>query len=248
MGGITPSRGLHAAPPGQPDRAQRLQAQVPDVRQPYRVAAERAPNLRAPVPNVPLEDWDPEPARKASGSRGAKPAEPEPEGRGSEPSLLGELVLLVVKIAFVAGFAAMVLVFLFGLTQVTDESMGPAVREGDLVVYYRLQKDYSAGDLVVVNDGERKEVRRVIAVAGDEVSFDEDGLVINGYHQSEERIFTETLPYTDGITYPVVLGDGQVFVMGDNRPLSRDSRLYGPVDIETGTEGEVMTVIRRRNF
>jgi signal peptidase I len=148
----------------------------------------------------------------------------------------------------VLGFVAMVFLFLFGVVQAPDESMRPAVREGDLVVYYRLQRDYAAGDLVVVDDGGEREVRRVVAVAGDEVDFSADGLVINGYLQSEQGIYAETEPFTGGVTYPVTVGEGQVFVMGDNRPSSKDSRLYGPVDVRSGTEGEAMTVIRRRNF
>lgn len=176
-----------------------------------------------------------------------QPAGPEPKAQG-EPPLLAELVLLALKLAFVVGFVAMVFVFLFGLYQAPDESMSPALREGDLVVYYRLQKDYAAGDVIVVDDGDRLELRRVVAVAGDEVDFSQDGLVINGYRQSEGAIYTETLPFSAGITYPVTVGEGQVFVMGDNRPSSKDSRIYGPVDINTGTEGEAMTVIRRRNF
>lgn len=168
--------------------------------------------------------------------------------RAKGPSLIAELLLLLLKIGFVSAFAAMVLVFLFGIVQMPNESMDPAVREGDLVMYYRLQRDYSANDLIVVNNGKGKEVRRVIAVAGDKVDFSEDGLMINGYRQAEDRIYTETLPFSEGITYPITLEKGQVFVMGDNRDQSADSRIYGPVDIETGTEGEVITVIRRRNF
>ena len=165
-----------------------------------------------------------------------------------EPSLAAELVLLVLKVAFVLGFVAMVFVFLFGIVQQPDGSMDPALREGDLIVYYRLQKEYAAGDVIVVDDGDTKELRRVIAVAGDTVDFTSDGLVVNGYHQSEDRIYAETLPFTAGISYPITVGEGQVFVMGDNRTESKDSRLYGPVDIESGTEGKVMTVVRRRNF
>lgn len=181
------------------------------------------------------------------------PGEAEPCREGGEElqgdsSLLAELALLGLKVVFVFGFVAMVLVFLFGLFQSPDESMMPAVREGDLIVYYRLQKSYAAGDLIVVNDGTQKEVRRVVAVAGDKVEFSEDGLVVNGYRQSEDKIYTQTLPFSQGITYPVTVQEGQVFVMGDNRPESKDSRLYGPVDIKSGTEGEVMTVVRRRNF
>lgn len=175
--------------------------------------------------------------------------EPAPQsGSDDEQPLGAQLILLLLKVAMVLGFIAMVFLFLFGIVQVSDESMRPAIREGDLVVYYRLQKDYVAGDLVVVDDGDEQEVRRVIAVAGDTVDFSSDGLVINGYLQSETSIYAETEPFTDGITYPVTVGEGQVFVMGDNRPSSKDSRIYGPVDIQSGTEGEAMTIIRRRNF
>ena len=166
----------------------------------------------------------------------------------SDQPLGTQLILLLLKVAMVLGFIAMVFLFLFGVVQVGDESMRPAVREGDLVVYYRLQKDYVAGDLIVVDDGDDEEVRRVIAVEGDEVDFSSDGLLINGYLQSETSIYAETEPFAGGITYPVTVGEGQVFVMGDNRPSSKDSRIYGPVDIDTGTEGEAMTIIRRRNF
>ena len=181
----------------------------------------------------------------ASPARGATG---EADAPAHEPSLVAELVLLVLKVAFVLGFVAMVFVFLFGMVQQPDGSMDPALREGDLIVYYRLQKEYAAGDVIVVDDGDTKELRRVIAVAGDTVDFTSDGLVVNGYHQSEDRIYAETLPFTAGISYPITVGEGQVFVMGDNRTGSKDSRLYGPVDIESGTEGKVMTVVRRRNF
>ena len=186
------------------------------------------------------------------GSSDAAPthaSQPEPSAdTQNEPPLAAELILLVLKVAFVLGFVAMVFVFLFGMFQAPDESMSPALREGDLVVYYRLQKDYAAGDVIVVNDDGTREVRRVIAVAGDTVDFDKDGLVVNGYHQGEDNIYTETLPFSKGITYPVTVGEGQVFVMGDNRPESKDSRLYGLVAVDSGTEGKVMTVVRRRNF
>lgn len=185
----------------------------------------------------------------AAGSPPPGDGAPPPGAPGeAEPSLPRQLLLLLLKVGMVLGFVAMVFLFLFGVVQAPDESMRPAVREGDLVVYYRLQRDYAAGDLVVVDDGGEREVRRVVAVAGDEVDFSADGLVINGYLQSEQGIYAETEPFTQGVTYPVTVGEGQVFVMGDNRPSSKDSRIYGPVDVQSGTEGKAMTIVRRRNF
>lgn len=173
---------------------------------------------------------------------------PNPEDEPAETSLGSELLLLMIKLALVVGFIATAFFFIFGVFQMPDESMLPALREGDLVVYYHLQKDYKAGDVVVVEEEGKLACRRVVAVAGDTVDLTADGLVINGYLQSEEHIYTPTEPFKGGATFPVQVGQGQVFVLGDNRPQSKDSRWYGLVDIDTSTKGEVMTVVRRRNF
>jgi len=86
-----------------------------------------------------------------------------------------------------------------------------------------------------------------VAVAGDTVDITEDGLLINGSLVQEQNIFGETLHYEDGISLPITIEDGQVFVLGDRRGNSVDSRLYGPVNIKD-TLGKVMTIIRRRNI
>ena len=49
--------------------------------------------------------------------------------------------------------------------------MYPAAKDGDLVVFYRLDKDYEARDLIVLEVDGAKEVRRVVAVAGDNFDF-----------------------------------------------------------------------------
>ena len=125
--------------------------------------------------------------------------------------------------------------------------MSPAFKDGDLAVYYRLQKEFQPSDTVVLEKDGEVQVRRILAVAGDEVNLTEDGLEINGYLQQESEIYTETLPYTEGITFPVTVGEDEYFVLGDHRTNAKDSRIYGTVKKEE-IKGSVITLLRRRGF
>jgi signal peptidase I len=161
--------------------------------------------------------------------------------------VLRELGSLAVKIAVVCAVAASALTFVWGAHRNTDPDMAPAVNDGDLVLFYRLDKDYAADDLLLLDfDGERQ-VRRVVAVAGDTVDITEDGLEINGMVQPEPDPRARTERYTDGTALPLTLADGQVFVLGDARQDATDSRAYGPVNTDD-TLGTAITVIRRRDL
>lgn len=164
-----------------------------------------------------------------------------------QPSVREELFFLLMKIGIVAALAAVLFYFVFGVCRCSDDSMAPAFRNGDLVFYYRLQKEYQPADAVVLwKDGERQ-VRRIVAKAGDTVEITEDGLKVNGHLQQEKTIYTETLPYVGGISFPVILGKGEYFVLGDDRKNAKDSRIYGVIRQEE-IKGAVMTILRRRGF
>ena len=70
---------------------------------------------------------------------------------------------------------------------------------------------------------------------------------INGYLQQEKEIYAETLPYTEGISFPITVKEGEYFVLGDNRTNAKDSRIYGMVKQEE-IKGVVITLLRRRGF
>jgi len=165
----------------------------------------------------------------------------------AQPSVLSDLLFLFLKVLMIGMFLVLFFTFMFGITQVQDETMDPAVKEGDLAIYYRLDKKYSKDDVLIVNINGETQIRRVIAVPGDTVDMDERGLVINGYSQIESDIYTRTEPYVDGITFPITLAQDEVFVLGDNRPKAVDSRMYGAVKV-SATNGKLMTLIRRRNL
>ena len=165
----------------------------------------------------------------------------------AQPSVLSDLLFLLLKVLMIGMFLVLFFTFMFGITQVQDETMDPAVKEGDLAIYYRLDKRYSKDDVIIVNIDGKTQIRRVVALPGDTVDMDERGLVINGYSQIESDIYTRTEPYVDGITFPITLAQDEVFVLGDNRPKAVDSRMYGAVKI-SATKGQLMTLIRRRNL
>jgi signal peptidase I len=126
--------------------------------------------------------------------------------------------------------------------------MSPAIKDGDLVMFYRYTKSgYQPRDVIVLDYNGQKQVRRVIATAGDVVDIVDDKLKINGATQQEDGIYQKTERYQDGVDFPLVVPEGQVFVLSDSRVGAIDSRIYGCVEIDD-TLGKVMAVLRRRSI
>jgi len=124
--------------------------------------------------------------------------------------------------------------------------MYPAIKDGDLVFFYRYGPDhYLPQDVVAVRLAGELQFRRVVATAGDTVDIADNRLVINGAPQQEPGILVKTDRYQEGISFPLVVPEGQVFLLGDNRIESIDSRIYGCVEIED-ILGKVMMLIRKR--
>ncbi len=168
-------------------------------------------------------------------------------GYPKELSLGDEILFLLVKIAAIIFAFLLVFLFLFGLCRNSDASMGPSVKDGDMVMFYRLDKNYIARDALVLEFEGHKQVRRVVATAGDTVDITEDGLLINGAYQQEQEIYSPTQRYESGPEFPMTVGEGEVFVLADSRINATDSRFYGVVKVKD-TLGKVMMVLRWRNI
>jgi signal peptidase I len=153
----------------------------------------------------------------------------------------------LLEILFVGIGLLLVYCFLFGGYRAGDNAMYPAVRDGDLVLFYRLDKTYAVRDLVVLDTNGEKQVRRVEAVAGDTVDFQDGKLVLDGIPQDETGIYEDSEQFTEGTDFPLTVPEGEVFVLGDARENATDSRIYGCVKVEE-TYGSVVLVVRRREF
>jgi signal peptidase I len=136
--------------------------------------------------------------------------------------------------------ALLVEAFLIQAFWIPSPSMEPTLDVGDRVLVNKLSyklHDVHRGDLVVFErpagastgqDGEIKDlIKRVIAVGGDTIEAREGNVYVNGERLDEDYLEagtpTDNLPLT---TIP----EGRVFVMGDNRTNSEDSRIFGPID------------------
>lgn len=161
--------------------------------------------------------------------------------------LCKDILFLLSKIAILAVFLIIVFCGIFGIYRCSDQAMSPACKESDLVIAYRLEHHFHPSDVIVLEKNGERQIRRVVAVAGDVVDITEDGLVINGNIQQEPDIFKETLPYEEGITFPVTVPPNEYFVLADNRLESVDSRIYGLVS-QDEIEGIVITLLRRRGI
>lgn len=162
-------------------------------------------------------------------------------------SIKEDVLFLLLKIAIFLILLLIMFLFVFGIYRCDDNMMAPAFKDGDLAVYYRLQNVYQSSDIVVVEKNGEMQIRRIVAVSGDSVEITADGLKVNGYLQQESGIYMETLPYTEGISFPLTVGEDEYFVLGDNRTNAKDSRIYGTVSKEE-IKGTVITLLRHRGF
>jgi signal peptidase I len=120
--------------------------------------------------------------------------------------------------------------------------MVPTLEVGDRVFVNKFVyhfREPERGDIVVfrsVEGGQEELVKRVVAVSGDEVTVEDGRLLVNGEPQSEPYL-NRAFPPDESSYGPTRVPEGEVFVMGDNRANSRDSRFFGPVPLEN-IEGE----------
>lgn len=162
-------------------------------------------------------------------------------------TFLYNLLMLLLKLSIIAVIVFMLLTYVFGISRNRSMNMQPALQDGDLLLYFRIVNEYAADDIIVIRYQGKEMPERIVAVAGDEVDIGDDGLTVNGALVQEAKVFTETCQFEQGVTFPVTVAQGQVFVLGDNRPQAIDSRIFGCVDIDD-IDGKVVGLFRRRNF
>jgi signal peptidase I len=145
-------------------------------------------------------------------------------------------------LAIAIALAFLIRTFLFSPFIVEGESMETTLHNEEKLVVnkaiYYLEKP-QRGDIIVFHAEETRDyIKRVIGVEGDTVEVKNDILYINGKQVDEPYLAKKReeakelgVPLTEDFA-PVTVPKGHIFVMGDNRLNSRDSRMIGPVSID----------------
>lgn len=159
-----------------------------------------------------------------------------------------EVFQWVISLGLAIAIALFIRAYIFEPVLVSGHSMDNTLADGQRLFEYKLGYRFDSpkrGDIIVlkVKEGEKSLVglpdptevdfiKRVIGLPGETIDIREDGVYINGTKLDE--------PYAKGKTFaistknPLQIPEGKVFVMGDNRERSSDSRVVeiGPIDIK----------------
>ena len=158
--------------------------------------------------------------------------------RGSKDPLkhvfsIEALFYLVLLIAAVI----LILLLLFGkpFVVVSGMSMYPTYSDGECLQCSRVRDaaDLQYGDVIVFESPEKKNhllIKRVIALPGDTIEIESDGIYLNG------AILTEDFPVPDNpglFNEETVVPENSIVAIGDNRNNSRDCRFFGPISFDS---------------
>lgn len=166
--------------------------------------------------NVEQENVEQENAEQENNSKKSKPF------ARTAVELVSIIATSVVAIMFI-------FTFMFRIVGVSGPSMEDTLQNGDWLVVSAFITEPERGDIVIItqpNAFNEPIVKRVIAVEGDtiDIDFDTATVKVNGNVINEPYLKTPTSNDEGAWVYPLTLKEGQVFVMGDHRMRSSDSR------------------------
>ena len=123
----------------------------------------------------------------------------------------------------VAAIAILVATLWMPVLQIYGNSMTPTLEPGDYVVTLKTDK-FQPGDMIAFYYNNKVLVKRVVASSGDWVNIDEDGNVYINEKLLDEPYLTEKAYGDTNIDFPYQVPESRVFVLGDHRSVSVDSR------------------------
>jgi len=136
------------------------------------------------------------------------------------------------SILIAAILAILIHTFLFAVVVVSGPSMEPTLHNNERLILNKIVYDFSEpqrGDIIVFHANKQDDyIKRVIGLPNEKVEFKDNKLYINDQLIEEDYLINTR---TDDVS-PVVVPEGTIYVLGDNRLNSTDSRILGPISLD----------------
>ena len=157
-----------------------------------------------------------------------------------------ELKYLLIRLGIFIAVIWLLFAKVMLICRAPDNGMFPAIKSGDLIIGFRITGDLRRDDVILYEHDGKIYTGRVMGCEGDIITIDESGSVyVNGTQMTGEIMYP-TYP-REGAGYPLTIEEDSVFVLGDYRLESADSRDFGCIK-KSDIKAKVDAVFRRKNL
>ena len=180
-----------------------------------------------------------------NGQSSAESAPKSGKKKKKKRSALSYALSLLLKVGLTAAAVWVLLTYVGGVFMCHNNSAYPMIKDGDLIITYRLDP-LRQGDVVAYIRDSEVHFGRIVAVAGDTIDFSGDYVSINGYGLYEDTVYP-TSSAGAAVGFPYTVQENCVFVLNDYRSDISDSRTYGAIPV-SDIQGKAVFVMRRRGI